>query len=132
LTWKRLRSFAGSRTVFAVPVGLRWIPLGGELRARSLKPYLAAGIGPVFGYSDGASVGPGGVFAGSRSHATIGGHLGGGVDIHLSRRWSFGLGAAFNWMADFAEPIGKRDNYSGLDLRLRVGWLFGKGSAPRE
>jgi hypothetical protein len=35
-------------------------------------------------------------------------------------------------MADFAETIGKRDNYSGIDLRLSVGWLFGKGSAPRR
>lgn len=86
----------------------------------------------MFGESDGSSVGPDGIFAGSRTQATIGGQLGAGVDIHLSRRWSFGLSAVFNWMADFAEPIGKRDNYSGLDLRLSVGWLFGKGSAPRR
>jgi hypothetical protein len=119
-------AFAGSRTVLAAPIGLRWIPSRGGLHARSLKPYLAAGLGPVFGMSDGSSVGPGGVFAGSRSQGTVGGHVGGGVDVHLNRRWSLGLSAAFNWMADFAEPIGKRDNYSGFDLRLSVGWLFGK------
>jgi len=50
----------------------------------------------------------------------------------LEPRWSFGLSVVYNWMADFAEPIGKRDNYSGFDLRLSVGWLFGKGSAPRR
>lgn len=58
-------------------------------------------------------------------------HVGAGVDIHLSRRWSFGLSVVYNWMADFSEPIGKRDNFGGFDLRLSVGWLFGKGSAPR-
>jgi hypothetical protein len=86
----------------------------------------------VFGESNGSSVGPDGVFVGSRTQATVGGHLGAGVDIHLNRRWSFGLSAVYNWMADFAEPIGKRDNYGGFDLRLSVGWLFGKGSAPRS
>jgi hypothetical protein len=125
-------AFAGSRTVFAVPFGLRWIPAGGDLQARLLKPYLAAGLGPVFGESNGASSGPDGVFAGYRTHATVGGHLGAGVDIHLNRRWSFGLSVAYNWMVDFAEPVGKRDDYSGFDLRLSVGWLFGKGSAARD
>jgi hypothetical protein len=86
----------------------------------------------VFGESNGSSVGPDGAFVGSRTQATVGGHVGAGVDIHLSRRWSFGLSAVYNWMADFGEPIGKRDNYSGFDLRLSVGWLFGKGSAPRR
>jgi hypothetical protein len=125
-------AFAGTRRVSAVPFGLRWIPAGGELQARLLKPYLAAGLGPVFGESNGSSVGPDGVFVGSRTEATVGGHLGAGIDIHLNRRWSFGLSVVYNWMADFAEPIGKRDNYSGFDLRLSVGWLFGKGSAPRR
>jgi hypothetical protein len=123
-------AFAGSRSVVAVPLGLRWTPTKGELYARPVKPYLTVGLGPVIGQSDGTSAGPGGAFVGSRSQAAVGGHLGGGVDIHLSRRWSFGLSAVFNWMTDFSEPIGKRDNYSGFDVRLSVGWLFGKG-APR-
>jgi hypothetical protein len=125
-------AFAGSRSVFAVPLGLRWIPSGGKLGEQSLKPYLAAGLGPVIGESNGSSVGPSGVFAGSRSLGTVGGYIGAGVDVHLNRRWSFGLSAGYNWMVPFSEPIGKRDNYSGLDLRLSVGWLFGKGSRPHE
>jgi hypothetical protein len=125
-------AFAGSRSVVAVPLGLRWTPSGGGLRERSLKPYLAVGLGPVIGESNGSAVGPSGVSVGSRTLGTVGGFIGGGVDVLLNRRWSFGLSAGYNWMADFSDPIGKRDNYSGFDLRLSVGWLFGKGSAPRE
>jgi hypothetical protein len=125
-------AFAGSRSVFAVPLGLRWTPSGGVLGERSLKPYLAVELGPVIGESNGSSAGPSGVFAGSRTLGTVGGYIGGGVDVHLNRRWSFGLSAGYNWMVAFSDPIGKRDNYSGLDLRLSVGWLFGQGSRPRE
>ena len=94
-------AFVGTRRVTAIPLGLRWNPGGSNLQTRSLKPYLTAGLGPVLGDSRGSSVGPDGVFVGSRHEATVGGHLGAGVDIHLSRRWSFGLSAVHNWMADF-------------------------------
>ena len=35
---------------------------------------------------------------------TIGGFLGAGVDVHVSRHLSIGLMGGFNWMADFPEP----------------------------
>jgi hypothetical protein len=31
----------------------------------------------------------------------------------------------YNWMLDFAEPIGRQDNYSGPQLGVNIGWLFG-------
>ncbi len=125
-------AFAGSRSVFAVPLGLRWTPSRSQLHARSLKPYLAVGLGPVIGKSNGALAGPDGPFVGSRTRATVGGHLGGGVDVHLNRHFSFGLSVAYDWMRGFSDAIGKRDDYGGLDLRLSVGWLFGTGRAPRS
>jgi hypothetical protein len=85
----------------------------------------------VIDASSGASVSPGSTFAGSRTQVTIGGHVGGGVDVHLGRNWCLGLNAGYNWMADFPDPTGGRDNYSGFELALGFGWLFGKGSAPR-
>ena len=35
-------------------------------------------------------------------------------------------------MADFSDPIGARDNYSGFHLGVNVGWVFGKGGPPLE
>ncbi len=122
---------AGSVTVVALPLGLRWSPAGGELYASSLKPYLTAGLGPVIGESAGVAADTSGVFLGDRTRGTVGGMLGGGVDVHLNRRWSVGLAAVYNWMANFSDPIGGRDNYNGFDVRVSVGWLFGNGKAPR-
>ena len=63
---------------------------------------------------------------------TFGGLVGGGVDFHVSRGFSLGVSGGYRWMADFSRPIGARDNYSGFELALNIGWLFGAGSAPPE
>ena len=69
----------------ASPVGLRWNPLKGDHRGQAVKPYLAAGIGPVFGASAGSFSGASSRFAGESVQATVGGHIGGGVDFHVAR-----------------------------------------------
>jgi hypothetical protein len=124
--------FALNRTIVAVPVGVRWNPTRGDLQARPVKPYLTLSLGPVIGSDNGASVSPQGVFAGDRTEVTVGGQVGVGVDFHLNRRISLGLGAVYDWMADFPDPVGGRDNYSGFRLAVSFGWLFGGGSAPRQ
>jgi hypothetical protein len=62
---------------------------------------------------------------GDGTRATIGGQVGGGVDVLLSRSFSLGAGLGYNWMLAFADPIGERDNYSGIEVQLTFGWLFG-------
>ena len=37
------------------------------------------------------------------------------------------LGVGFNAVPGFDNPSGLHDNYQGLQLSLRVGWLFGQG-----
>jgi hypothetical protein len=125
-------SFSGDLAVVSLPLGVRWNPMTGALHTRAVRPYLAVGLGPVIGGSSGASVSSGGAFAGSRTRASVGGTIGAGVDFHLGRHWSVGVGGGYQWMADFSEPVGARDNYSGFQLGVNIGWLFGKGSAPRE
>lgn len=125
--------FDGSVSIVALPLGIQWNPMRGELRARALKPYLAVGLGPVIGASTGAFAGTSAPsFAGSQAKGTIGGHLGGGLDFHLGRHWALGLSAGYNWMADFSEPVGARDNYSGFGASVSLGFLFGKGNAARQ
>jgi hypothetical protein len=124
--------FSGSQAIVAIPLEVRFNPLSGVLHTRSVKPYLAAGVGPVIGASEGSSIGAGGIHTGSRTEATVGGPVGVGVDFHLSRHFTLGVNGGYIWMADFSQPIGGRDNYSGFELSLSIGWLFGKGSPPRE
>jgi hypothetical protein len=116
----------------SLPLGVRWNPMKGALHTRAVRPYLAVGLGPVIGGSSGAGVSSDGAFAGSRTRASVGGTIGAGVDFHLGRHGSVGVGGGYQWMVDFSEPVGARDNYSGFQLGVNIGWLFGKGSAPRE
>jgi hypothetical protein len=124
--------FSGSSTVVVLPVGVRWNPGRGDYRMRPVKPYLAFGLGPVIGSAAGSSVTWRGASAGASEETALGGHVGGGVDLHLGRGCSFGLGLGYNWMTNFAEPIGGRRNYSGVDFSLSLGWIFGKGDATRR
>jgi hypothetical protein len=125
-------SFSISVAIVSLPLGVRWNPMRGELHGRAVRPYLALGLGPVIGASSGGSVGPDGVFAGSRTRVSVGVRPGAGVDFLLGRHWSLGVEGGYQWMAPFSDPVGARDEYSGFQFGVNIGWLFGKGSAPRE
>jgi hypothetical protein len=113
--------------IVSVPLGLRWDPRPGDLRTKPVKFYLAAGLGPVWGAHVGGSVSESSVFAGTRVATTFGGTLGAGADVLIGRRWSLGVGAGYNWMADFPEPLGTRKNFSGFDAGVSIGWIWGRG-----
>jgi hypothetical protein len=123
--------FSGDAAVLALAVGIRTNPFKGDHRLHAVKPFVAVEVGPVIGLSDGAFVGGGDVFSGSRSAATVGGHAGGGVDFHIARWLTIGIDGGYNWMAPFSVAIGTRKNYSGFVAGVGLGWMFGKGDAPR-
>jgi hypothetical protein len=118
---------AGSVGGFATPLGIRWNPFKGDHRNQALKPFIAIGIGPVFAAASGSFVGNGRSSSGNISRATVGGHFGGGFDVHVARSFSLGVNVGYNAMVNFSEPVGLRDNFNGLQVGLGVGWLFGKG-----
>jgi Caspase domain len=118
--------FAGTSELVAFRVGARWNPWGTRRPGDAIKPFIASSIGPVLGESSGSSIQRGYLSAGTRAEAAVGGHIGGGVDFHVARWLSVGVNGGYNWMLDFAEPIGVRDNYSGPQFGLNVGWLFGR------
>ncbi len=113
--------------VTAIFLGLQWVPRGGDVVARALRPHLALGAGPVMGTSSSTYVAGLDVHAGSESEVTAGVHTGAGVDVLLSRHWALGLDAGYNWVDDFSAQIGGRSNYSGFELTVSLGWLFGRG-----
>jgi len=113
--------------ILSIPVGLRWNPQRGDLRTKPVKLYLTAGLGPVIGSHTGGSIDAVTAFAGTRVAMTVGGSLGGGVDVLVGRHWSLGVSAGYNWMADFSQTIGTRKNYSGVDVGIGIGWIWGKG-----
>ena len=113
----------------ALPVGIRWNPFKGEHRLQSLKPFVAVGVGPVIGVQSETFVGNGYVSATDTARATVGGHFGGGFDVHVARSFSLGLDVGYNAMVNFSQPIAGHKNFNGVQMSLGIGWLFGKGYA---
>jgi hypothetical protein len=122
--------YDGVSGVVSFPVGVRWNPLNYGRQADGIKPYLAFSAGPVFG--DSVADFNGRYRGGDiESSATIGGFAGGGVDFHAGRTFVIGVDAGYNWMGDFAAPIGGSRNYSGPSVSIRLGCMWGRGATPR-
>ena len=122
--------YDGVSGIISVPVGVRWNPLNYGRQDDGIKPYLAFSAGPVFG--DSVADYSGRFRRGDiESSATIGGFAGGGVDFHAGRTFVIGVDAGYNWMGDFAMPVGGRDNYSGPSVSISLGFMWGRGSTPR-
>jgi Caspase domain len=120
-------TFAGTASIGAVQVLARWSPFAKGREREAVKPFVAVGVGPVIGSSVGTFSGRSSRATGVNDQATIGGHVGGGVDFHLARWFSVGVTGGYNWMADFSTPVGAHSNYSGAEFGVTFGWLFGKG-----
>ena len=61
-----------------------------------------------------------------RGHATIGTYVGGGIDFAIGRYLMLGASAGYHLIADFAEPIRDRKNFSGPELSISLSLLWGK------
>ncbi len=61
-----------------------------------------------------------------RGHATIGTYVGGGVDFAIGRYLMLGASAGYHLIANFAEPIRDRKNFSGPELSISLSLLWGK------
>jgi hypothetical protein len=115
--------------LMGLQAGVRWNPFARRNPASAFKPYVGASIGPYLGSSVvSAYVGPGILDTGVQTGATtVGGVVGGGLDLHMGRPFVVGLDAGYRWMADFDRLIGARDNYSGGQVAISFGFMFGKG-----
>jgi hypothetical protein len=117
----------GSRTATVVPLfaGLRYYfprsTYGGKWR-----PYAAGAVGPVFGTETASAVGSV-IRNESITRTALGGRLGAGLDVQLSRLIMLGLQAGYHLMTDFSDPIGGHENHSGPDFGISISVLLGRG-----
>jgi hypothetical protein len=124
--------YTSAFSVASVPIGVQWNPLRRN-PSSPIKPFIAATAGPVIGSSAGSFVAP--ITAGAlptvvspaATEVTAGGHVGGGIDFHVSRPFAIGIVGGYNWMAPFSRPIAGRDNYSGGEFAISLEFFFGKG-----
>ena len=111
-------------SVSSILLGARYYLPESTLKS-SVRPYFAAGIGPYIGNIAKNEVDIW-IVNSSKTLTAFGGHVGGGVDIQLNSRFMIGLNAGLNLMTDFSEQVGGRHNYSGFEVGLGIGFLFGK------
>jgi Caspase domain len=122
-------AFSGLSSIATFPVGVRWNPLPYGRQHDGIKPFLAAGAGPAIGETLGSYAGRNGAWSGINSGATAFGYLRGGADFHFARSFAIGVDAGYNWVGDFGQPAPV--NYSGFNMGLGIGWLFGRGTVAR-
>ncbi len=67
-----------------------------------------------------------GIFQEARLQATIGTYVGGGVDFAIGRYLILGASAGYHLIANFAEPVRNRKNFSGPELSFSLSLLWGK------
>lgn len=93
----------------------------------NIRPFLTAGAGVFIGTITETSVGPVVNVSVGETMGAFGGQIGGGVDIPMGRYFIMGSKIAYNLVSDFREPLGDRDNYSGLEFNISLGLMLGKG-----
>jgi len=110
--------------VAQIMVGMRYY-LPRATYGEPVRPYVGAGLGTFIGSQVASRVGTS-VSSSARTEPAMGGELGAGVDILLGRHFVASVGGAYVLMTSFDQPIGGSDNYSGPQLRMGFGYLFGR------
>lgn len=91
-----------------------------------VKAQVSTSVGSFIGHVDGQTVGEA-PLAWKRTMRSVGGQIGAGIDFQINRHVMLGARGGYNLMADFEEPLGGRDNYSGAEFSLGLSWLIGGG-----
>jgi hypothetical protein len=108
-----------------VPAGVRWNPLGRTHRIRRLRPFVTTGLTLAFGKATETAIVANRLSRNDVNDVAIGWQVGGAADLLLSRSWSVTVDGGYIAMSQFSTPIGLRDDYSGPQLGVSIGWLFG-------
>jgi outer membrane protein W len=122
-----VREGFGTVSAVAIPIGVRWNPIRSQGVPPGIRPYVATALVSVIGSSNGSFGGGASAGAGVNVSATAGAQLGGGVDFQVSRRIVISIGAAYNWLAPFDGPAGSNRHFSGPEVGVGFGVLFGSG-----
>jgi hypothetical protein len=112
-------------TVTQFLLGLKFYLPQADIRA-SIRPYAGISFGSFVGHQARIEEGRS-TTVDSRLEAAPGGQISAGVDFIMGRRIMTSIAAGYNLMADFDQPVGGSDNYSGTELSFGLSFLFGRG-----
>jgi hypothetical protein len=107
-------------------IGLRYY-LSGSAPTSPARPFLSGSVGAFVGSQQKTMTGTT-VSVEARTEASMGFEAGAGVDVLIGRRFVLSALVAYDVMTDFDQPVGGSENYSGPQISLGFGFLFGGGS----
>jgi len=106
--------------ITSVMFGARMYPLNTD---SPLRPYVTAGIGPYIGVDDRKERNPRWTKT-TTVLSTFGGYAGIGVDVQMGRHLMLDVHTGYNLMADFEEPLGGDENFSGVEFGAGISLLI--------
>jgi hypothetical protein len=110
-----------------------------------LRPYASIGVGPFFRSVESRTVTTethplegGGSYSAQTltgaSHTDVGfgARFSGGIDFLLTRHLSVGGSFGYDLVTRFPPLLNGRRDYSAFEFGARLGWVFGRGTAPKR
>ncbi len=117
------------RAGVCLPFVVRWNPIRRVTSWRAAEPYVVGSVGPLLAAYNNARIDGAGddPVVGSETvlDATVGGSLGGGVDIRVGRSWITGMAASWRFSGGVKTAGAGTTRYTGWELTFGVGRLFG-------
>jgi hypothetical protein len=115
-----------STTLVSIRIsGRKYLPV--SLLRTPVRPFISLGGGALVGVEEQSVVSGAHVNASTSTMGAFGGELGLGVDVLLAHRFMLGAKGAYFAVTDFPEPLAGKDNYSGFELSVSFGFLWGRG-----
>jgi hypothetical protein len=92
-----------------------------------VRPFVSLGAGVLIGGEEKTEVSFGGVNTSNSTMGAFGVEPGLGIDFLIGHRFMLGVLGSYRLVTDFPEPLGGRENYSGLEFSVSLSFLFGRG-----
>lgn len=113
------------RVGLAFPFVVRWNPVRRFTSWRAVEPYVRGAVGPLVAARNTVRTVGGDVVSETVMNATVGGSLGGGADIRVSRSWLVGVDAARNFSGVVREAGLQQSKYAGWEVTFGFAVLLG-------
>jgi len=116
----KVKTFSNyTSTIVPIMMGAKYflIQNGSDL---PFRPYLSGMIGILNGSESSVKI----LSVNSHTETAMGGYLGFGADMILGSLVKLHTDLGYNLFTEFDRPIGSKDNYSGPEFSLGIGFMF--------
>ena len=108
------------------PFVVRWNPVRQFTSWRTVEPYVRVAVGPLIGAHNNQRTVGGILVSETVMNTTVGGSLGAGADIRVSRSWLAGVDAAWNFGGAVQEVGVQQSKYAGWEVTFGLAVLLGE------